>query len=55
MATANELNEFVTCGVCLCEFDAEIKKPKFLPCSHTVCLVCLKVWFNLVFPFGNEV
>ena len=45
MATpyTNDMEEFVTCGVCLCEFDAEVRKPKFLMCSHTVCLLCLKV------------
>ena len=47
MATAcneeNELKDLVTCGVCMCLFDEEIRKPKFLPCSHTVCFLCLKV------------
>ena len=38
-----ELNELVTCGVCLCEFDTDNRKPKFLPCSHTICFLCLKV------------
>ncbi|XP_046640768.1 uncharacterized protein LOC124326148 [Daphnia pulicaria] len=46
MATANVVTDvvedFVTCGVCLCEYDEEIRKPKFLPCSHTVCFLCLQ-------------
>lgn len=48
MATANVVTDvvedFVTCGVCLCEYDEEIRKPKFLPCSHTVCFLCLQVF-----------
>ncbi|XP_046448004.1 uncharacterized protein LOC124196812 [Daphnia pulex] len=46
MATANVgtdvVEDFVTCGVCLCEYDEEIRKPKFLPCSHTVCFLCVQ-------------
>ena len=42
-AVADESEDFVTCGVCLCEYDDGIKKPKFLPCSHSLCLSCLKV------------
>lgn len=43
--TSSEENveSFVTCSICLCEFDGEIRKPKFLPCAHTLCLTCLKV------------
>lgn len=45
MAMANEVEDFVTCGVCLQEYDDEIRKPKFLQCTarHTACLLCLKV------------
>jgi hypothetical protein len=45
MAMANEVEDFVTCGVCLQEYDEEIRKPKFLQCTarHTACLLCLKV------------
>ena len=45
MATAcvSDLEDFVTCGICFCEFDEEKKKPKFLQCSHTICLQCVKV------------
>ena len=43
MATAYDLDELLTCGVCFWAFDAEMRKPKYLPCSHTLCLVCIKV------------
>ncbi|XP_046448000.1 uncharacterized protein LOC124196810 [Daphnia pulex] len=39
---SEETESFVTCSICLCEFDAETRKPKFLPCAHTLCLKCLK-------------
>ncbi|XP_046640733.1 uncharacterized protein LOC124326122 isoform X4 [Daphnia pulicaria] len=42
MAAANDVEDFVTCGVCFCEYDDVGKKPKFLQCSHTICLSCLK-------------
>ena len=38
-----EIESLVTCSVCLCEYDADVRKPKFLPCAHTLCLECLKV------------
>lgn len=38
-----EEDNLVTCGVCSCEYDANQRKPKFLPCAHTVCVLCLKV------------
>ena len=45
MACANsDVDDFVTCGVCMNEYDTENKKPKFLQCSHTICLQCLKVF-----------
>jgi hypothetical protein len=47
MATANIQSDagddFVTCGVCFNEYHEETKKPKSLPCSHTICLSCLRV------------
>lgn len=45
---SNEFDDFVTCPVCLSEFDSvvEIRKPKFLPCSHTLCLQCVKVFWS---------
>merc|ERR1712004_914855 len=37
-----DFNEsFLTCGTCLCMYDATEHYPKLLPCSHTVCLDCL--------------
>ncbi|KAK4019101.1 hypothetical protein OUZ56_001131 [Daphnia magna] len=36
-----EVLDLVTCSVCLCEFDDANRKPKFLPCGHTICLTCL--------------
>ena len=48
MACANlDVDDFVTCGVCMNEYDTENKKPKFLQCSHTICLQCLKVFSNI--------
>ncbi|EFX82240.1 hypothetical protein DAPPUDRAFT_241481 [Daphnia pulex] len=42
MAAASDVEDFITCGVCFCEYDHGDRKPKFLQCSHTVCLSCLK-------------
>ncbi|KAI9563432.1 hypothetical protein GHT06_010895 [Daphnia sinensis] len=36
-----EVIDLVTCSVCLCEFDDANRKPKFLPCGHTICCTCL--------------
>lgn len=36
-------DDFVTCGICVNEYNEETRKPKFLSCSHTVCLSCLQV------------
>lgn len=37
-----DFNEsFLTCGTCLCTYDAVEHNPKLLPCSHTICLECL--------------
>jgi len=37
-----DFNEsFLTCGTCLCMYDASEHIPKLMPCSHTVCLHCL--------------
>ena len=43
----NESDDFVTCSVCLCEYDDVIRRPKFLPCSHTICVNCLKVSLSI--------
>ena len=42
---SEETESLVTCSVCLCEYNTNVRKPKFLPCSHTLCLKCLKVFF----------
>nr|CAH0110038.1 unnamed protein product [Daphnia galeata] len=31
----------VTCSVCLCDYDDESRKQKFLPCLHSFCQSCL--------------
>ena len=43
MALANGSEDWTRCAVCSCEFDEWDRKPKFIPCSHTLCLLCLKV------------
>lgn len=35
-------DSFLTCGTCLCTYDAHERTPKLLPCSHTVCRNCLE-------------
>lgn len=35
-------DSFLTCGTCLCIYDAVEHSPKLLPCSHTVCKNCLE-------------
>nr|CAH0111625.1 unnamed protein product [Daphnia galeata] len=44
MATSNasEIEELVTCQICLYEYDRETRKPKFLQCAHTICLLCFQ-------------
>ena len=38
-----DFNEsFLTCSTCLCGYDGAERCPKLLPCSHTVCVSCLK-------------
>ncbi|XP_046656182.1 WD40 repeat-containing protein HOS15-like isoform X2 [Daphnia pulicaria] len=44
MASSREESEDLTCcSVCFLRFDMVERKPKFLPCSHTFCLSCLKL------------
>lgn len=38
----DDYDEFVKCRICLHVYDEEVRKPKFLPCSHTVCLPCVE-------------
>lgn len=33
---------FLTCGTCLYTYDNEEHTPKLLPCSHTLCRICLE-------------
>lgn len=33
---------FLTCGTCLYTYDDNEHSPKFLPCSHTLCRICLE-------------
>lgn len=33
---------FLTCSTCLCHYDASLRRPKLLPCSHTICSCCLE-------------
>ena len=42
---SNDYEELViACSVCFYHFDETIRKPKWLPCDHTICLLCLMVW-----------
>jgi len=44
MATlADESKYLTTCVVCLMEYNELERRPKFMPCAHTICLSCLKV------------
>lgn len=38
-----ESEDYVNCSVCLCEYDDSARRPKFLPCAHSLCLSCLEV------------
>ncbi|EFX82382.1 hypothetical protein DAPPUDRAFT_316826 [Daphnia pulex] len=40
------LEELVTCNICLNQYDEGIRKPKFLQCSHTICLECFQAIRN---------
>ncbi len=41
----NATEHFITCNVCYLQFDEDLVKPKLLPCSHTVCIQCLRVLY----------
>jgi len=50
MASSKEESEDLTsCSVCFFKFDMVERKPKFLPCSHTFCLSCIKVSQNFAY------
>ena len=38
-----DIEFLVTCSVCLCDYDDESRKQKFLPCLHSFCQSCLTV------------
>ena len=38
-----ESEDQATCCICLHTFNDLERKPKFLPCFHTVCVTCIKV------------
>ena len=42
-AVEEESNDLSHCCVCFEEFDNGERKPKFLTCYHTLCLMCAKV------------
>nr|XP_046911252.1 tripartite motif-containing protein 2-like isoform X2 [Dermatophagoides farinae]XP_046911253.1 tripartite motif-containing protein 2-like isoform X2 [Dermatophagoides farinae]XP_046911254.1 tripartite motif-containing protein 2-like isoform X2 [Dermatophagoides farinae] len=47
---------FLTCGTCLYTYDGDEHSPKLLPCSHTICKICLeKISSNATLrdPSGN--
>ena len=35
--------DLTTCCICLESYDLKGRKPKYVPCTHTFCQVCLKV------------
>ena len=35
--------DLTTCCICLESYDLKERKPKYVPCTHTFCQVCLKV------------
>ena len=42
-ALAEEVKDFITCQTCLLIYNEDCRKPKFLPCSCTLCVECIKV------------
>jgi len=36
-------DSFLTCGTCLQVYDAQCRRAKLLPCSHSVCLDCVRL------------
>jgi hypothetical protein len=36
-----DIAEFVKCRICFLEYNETDRKPKFMPCSHTLCLQCI--------------
>ena len=55
MAASNDEvdhEEFLNCTVCLFAFDELNRKPKFLSCFHTFCLLCMKV-HSLIYIYND--
>ena len=46
-----ETDDLINCSVCLEVYNDQERKPKFLPCSHTICLRCLQVRNICAFSF----
>ena len=44
-ASNNNDPDELTCRICCNEFDDGNQKPKMLPCTHTVCQLCLMVYY----------
>ena len=42
-----EMKDLSTCCVCMEPYNDLERKPKFIPCHHTYCLHCIKVWTYL--------
>ena len=38
------LNNLLTCPICLVKFDTKTNMPKILPCSQTICLMCIRFY-----------
>ncbi|XP_069989673.1 uncharacterized protein [Penaeus vannamei] len=43
---ATPLRSVLTCGGCCQRFDDGSRRPKFLSCFHTACLICLRKGFS---------
>jgi hypothetical protein len=38
------LKDLLTCPICLVKFDTNVNIPKILPCSQTICLMCIRYY-----------
>ena len=45
---SEETEDLVTCSICCCEYDDDLRKPKFLDCFHTFCIQCMQVFCHLI-------
>ena len=47
--TEEESNDLTTCCICMETYtEGDKHKPKFLTCSHSFCLPCIKVFVSLI-------